>query len=75
MNGFEMQCKKLTLFVWDGPNVLTDYKSGLICVLAEDLEQALKLINKKCPSTRGNFPVSDVKVIEKPEAFVCWGSS
>ena len=36
---------KLKLFVWE--NVLTDYTSGMICTLAENLEQAFDLLYEK----------------------------
>ena len=32
--------KELKLFVWEGDGVLQDYSSGMICVLAYDLEEA-----------------------------------
>jgi hypothetical protein len=63
----------LKLFVWEGNGVLTDYTPGMICVLAENLEQALKLIEERCSYAMGNFPVHDYKMIEEPKAFVCWG--
>ena len=64
---------KLKLFVWEGDGVLTDYTNGMICVLAEDLQQALKLIDKKCDYCMKSFPVNDYKVVEEPEAFICYG--
>lgn len=63
----------LKLFVWEGDGVLTDWSSGMICVLAKDLEQAVKLIKEKVPYAEGNYPVSNFKVIEEPEAFIVWG--
>lgn len=33
---------KLKLFVWEGDGVLRDYNSGMICVLAYDLVEALQ---------------------------------
>lgn len=65
--------KKLKLFVWEGNGVLSDYTDGLICVLAENLEQALKLINEKCKYCSNHFDASNYKIIEKPEAFFVWG--
>ena len=70
-----MEGNKLKLFVWEGPEVLTDYASGLICVLAENLEQAVKLIAEKCDYAEGSYPASQFRVIEEPEAFVSWGGS
>ena len=68
-----MKNKKLKLFVWEGDGVLTDYTNGMICVLAYDLESALKLINEKYNYAMGDFPVNDYEIIEKPESFACYG--
>lgn len=46
---------------------------GMICVLARDLEEALKLIREKCDYCFNSFPADQYKVIENPEAFLCWG--
>ncbi len=62
---------KFKLFVWEG--VLTDYTDGIVCVLAKNLEQAIKLIKEKDGTAAGSMDMSGVKVIEKPEAFVVWG--
>ncbi len=67
--------KNLKLFVWEGEGVLTDYTNGMICVLAENLEQALRLIEAKCDYCMDSFPINNYKVITKPEAFIIWGSS
>ena len=66
---------KLKLFVWEGDNVLQDWTSGMICVLAPNLEEALKLIEEKesVAVGTGSFPVNDFKTITEPEAFLCWG--
>ena len=64
---------KLKLFIWEGDGVLMDYGNGMICVLAKDHSQALELIEKKCNHCMSSFPVNDYRVIESPEAFVCWG--
>ena len=63
----------MKLFVWEGHGVLTDYSDGMICVLANDLEEALKLIREKYNHAMGSFPPDKYKIIEKPEAFICWG--
>lgn len=63
----------MKLFVWEGAGVLQDYSSGMICVLAHDLEEALRLIREKCYDCVGSFPPEGFEVIEKPEAFICWG--
>ena len=67
--------KQLKLFVWDSDDVLRDYTPGMICVLAHNLEEAVKLIRERDGVAIGNFPVDKFKVIEKPEAFICWGGS
>lgn len=65
----------MKLYVWQGEGVLQDYTSGMICVLADSLEEALKLIEQKSPYAMNNFPVNEYEVVEKPEAFMCWGGS
>ena len=65
--------EKLKLYVWDGDDVLRDYTPGMICVLAHSLEEAIKLVREKDEVAMGEFPVDKFKVIEKPEAFICWG--
>lgn len=65
--------EKLKLYVWDEEGTLRDHSSGMICVLSETLEQALKLIEEKDPHCMRNFDVNKYKIIDKPEAFVCWG--
>jgi hypothetical protein len=67
--------EKLKLFVWEGEGVLQDYSSGMICVLAHNLPEALKLIEDKCSYCTHSFPVNNYKIIEQPEAFVCYGGS
>ena len=68
-----MKPKKLKLYVWDGHDVLPDYTSGMICVYAYSITQALKLIEKKYSSYMNHFPVNDYKIIRKPEAFAIHG--
>ncbi len=63
--------KKLKLFVWE--EVLTDHTSGMVCVLAENLEQAIQLIKEKDDVAASVMDMSVVEIIEKPEAFVMWG--
>lgn len=65
--------ESLKLFVWEGDGVLTDWTDGMICVLAHNHSEALKLIEEKCDFCMSSFPVNGYQVIEKPEAFVCWG--
>ena len=66
---------KLKLFVWEGEGVLTDWGTGLICVLAPDLETALHLIEEKYEQYTSYIPITKYKIIEKPEAFACYGSA
>lgn len=68
-----MSNKKLKIFVWEGKNVLEDYAPGMICVLAHDYEEAISLIQKKCPYCMDSFPHEQYVVVEKPEAFICYG--
>ena len=42
----------LKLYVWE--DVLKDWTSGLVCVLASSQEQARELINKKYPCAIGS---------------------
>jgi hypothetical protein len=65
--------EELKLFVWEGEGVLTDWSNGMICVLAHNLKEALKLIEKKCDYCMNNFPINNYKIIKKPEAFIKWG--
>lgn len=65
----------LRLFVWEGADVLPDYTSGMICVLAHDLPEALALIREKDEFAMGSFPPDRCRVVDTPEAFVCWGGS
>lgn len=65
--------KKLKMYVWEGSGVLQDYSSGMICVLATNFEEAVKLVTEKCGHCTTSFPINQYKVITKPEAFVCWG--
>lgn len=37
----------MKLFIWEGDGVLEDYSTGLICVIAEDLEEANNIILKE----------------------------
>lgn len=64
----------LKLYVWEGDGVLENYRSGLIVVLAHDLEEALGLIREKVSYAMGNFPPDKFRMVESPEAFYCWGS-
>jgi len=65
---------KYKLYVWEGEGVLEQYGTGLIAVLASSLDEALKLIKEKCSYAMDSFPVNDYRIIDKPEAFISWGS-
>ena len=62
---------KLKMFVWEG--VLTDWSSGMVCVLAKDLQEAIELIKEKDNIAASSMDMSVVKEIIKPEAFIVWG--
>jgi len=65
---------KLKLFVWEGDGVLQDYTSGMVCVLATDLQQAFNLIREKYDDYYLNdLARIEPKVIEEPEAFAVYG--
>ena len=59
------------MFVWE--NVLRDWSSGLVCVLAEDLEQAIVLLNEKYPDETPFIDMTQLQVITEPEAFLVYG--
>ena len=42
--------KQLKMYVWE--DVLTDYTSGMVAILAEDLEQAKEIAEKIDPTYR-----------------------
>lgn len=64
---------ELRLFVWEG--VLTDWSDGFVCALAEDLEQAIKLIKEKDDTAAGAMDMSVVREVKEAKAFVMWGGS
>ncbi len=64
---------KLKLFIWEGEGVLEGDSSGLICALAHDLPEALKLIENKDSDCMKHFPHNQYKIVEQPEAFLRWG--
>ena len=66
-----MAKKQLKLYVWEG--VLTDYTSGMICILAYDLEQAKELLLKKYPAYYADDFGHPHKEITEPEAFAVYG--
>ena len=77
---------KLNLYVWD--NVLKQYSDGTILVFAESVEKARDLLmieswnmtyNEVSSLSENKGQVwndiqSEPRIIDKPEAFVCWGS-
>lgn len=63
----------MKMYVWEGAGVLSDHTHGMICVLASSLDDALKLIEEKNSSAMNNFPVNNYRIIDSPEAFICWG--
>ncbi len=67
--------KELKLFIWEGRDILSDWTDGMIAVLAYDHAHALQLIEEKCNYCMSAFPHDKFVVVEKPEAFVCWGGA
>jgi hypothetical protein len=77
----------LRLYVWEG--VLTDYTSGLVCVLAENEKQAWALLKKEDhtawwvllgePDDRETkeIPPSAIrpKEVTRPKCFLVWGGA
>lgn len=63
----------MKLFVWE--NVLWDYSHGLVCVLADDLEQAHTLLAEKYPEYADQIPGLPERIVEAPEAFAVHGGS
>ena len=66
--------KNLKLYVWE--DVLTDYTSGMVCILAKDLEDAKEVFMKKYPDdgyVLKNFFGEEHEVITEPEAFYVYG--
>lgn len=68
--------ENLKLYVWE--DVLRDYTSWLVCILAKDLEQAREIFLKKYPDETyalEDFFWKPYKVVSEPEAFYVywWG--
>lgn len=61
---------KLKMYVWE--DVLHDYTEGMAVALAENLEHALKLLDKKA-GHHLDLPISKMKVITEPEGFYVYG--
>ena len=65
---------KLKLYVWE--DVLTNYTSGMVSILAESLDEAKEIFLEKYSEERyvlDNFFGKPHKVITKPEAFYVYG--
>jgi len=67
---------KLKLFVWE--EVLTDYSHGIMFALAENVDQARKILIEK-ESEPTEFIEQELqdepKIIESPEGFILWGGA
>lgn len=64
--------KKLKMYVWE--DVLTDYTSGLVCILASSLEEALEQAREEFPSyVVEGFAGHEYQVYEKPKAVYVYG--
>ena len=58
----------MKLYVWK--DVLCDYTCGMVCVLANDLEEALKLYDAL---NMGEKLGSPTLIVTEPAAFAVWG--
>jgi len=66
--------QELKLFIWEG--VLTDYTSGMVAILAKDLEHARKVFKKKFPNedyVLNDFFGKPHEVVKKADAFYVYG--
>jgi hypothetical protein len=65
--------KKLKLFVWH--NVLTDWTPGIIFALAENIEQARKMIerDKEDWMYTGEIYEKSPEIITEPKGFMLYG--
>ena len=63
----------MKLFVWT--DVLCDHSCGMVCILAHDLEEALKLWEAKYPAwaSQQPLPFSKLRIVEEAEAFAVYG--
>ena len=69
-----MEKRELKLFIWE--DVLTDYTSGMVAILAYDLENAFEVFRKKFPNEEyviKDFGGQPYKIITKPDAFYVYG--
>jgi len=63
--------EELKLYVWE--DVLCDYTSGMVCILAYDLEQAKELLLEKYEGYYAEDFGKPHRVITKSEAFAVYG--
>lgn len=77
------------LYVWEGAGVLTDYTNGMVVALANNLDEAIKVIeeteecavytDKRSGEQIWNIPKYPTKVVDlataNPQAYVVWGGS
>ena len=65
------------IFVWEGGGTLQDCSSGMIVVVARNLEEALKMIEGKCDYCMQNFRVNGYKTypINEANVWLVWGGS
>lgn len=62
----------LKLFVWE--DVLRDYTTGMVCILANDLEEARKIADEKFePYEVEQFFGKPYKVVTEPDGFLVHG--
>lgn len=68
--------KNLKLYVWE--DVLTDYTSGVIFALAENLTEAKRQVLKKTEKysqdrIKKEMKYTKPKIVTDPEGFLIWG--
>lgn len=62
----------LKLFVWH--DVLTDYTSGMVCIMAYNFEQAIELARNEFPTyILEDFAGKPYKVYAEPQAEYVYG--
>jgi hypothetical protein len=64
------ESRRLKLFVWE--DIFLDYSAGMACALAENSEEARKLIAEKMGWLHGDL-AQEPRVIESPEGFYSYG--
>ena len=63
--------RNLKVFVWE--DVLADYTNGMMFAIAENVEEARKLLIAKCSYIPTQDLYSKPKIITTKDAFYVWG--